>query len=104
MSDTTSLTSHEVDWDKVPADENGVKAIGVGDAPLAFVIDCAGLGRVEAAEFLDAENDLNARLWAQGRLESPTFSEVMEEVKRRRQAKQRQARMAALLPLKRGIW
>jgi hypothetical protein len=95
VSNTTSLTSHEVDWDKVPADENGVKTIGVGDAPLAFTIDCGGLGRVEAEEFLRAETDLIV-LNAANDEGNPTFGQVMERVRLKRLVKQ--------LPIGEGIW
>jgi hypothetical protein len=83
---------NQVDWDKVPADENGNKAIGVDDAPLAFVVDCGGLGRVEAEEYREAETTIRDNRGD----DSPTIDQVLQQVQLNR--------LSPTFPYEVGIW
>ena len=68
------------------------EAIGVGESRLAFIIDCGGLGRIEAEEYHAAEADLHGN--DEG--DKPSMERVLERV--------RLNRLAPLFPLEVHPW
>jgi hypothetical protein len=93
MSNEPSITDREVNWDKIPADENGNKAIDVGASRLDCVMT-SELGEVPASVWETAREEVR-----QFTHKAPTFDQTVRWLKIKRES-----RLKLVLPIKEGIW